>query len=224
MTDRIDLGAALRDALPTHTAPASLHAWARERAAAEDMKTRSRTSGDARGRWTSLSRMSLYAAGLLVASIVGWSASDSYQQHQQSGVTQDALVVELVDTHVRSLAGDHLMDVRSTDNHTVKPWFAGKIDFAPPVLDLATRGFPLLGGRVEYIQGRSSAAVVYGRRRHFVNLFMWPAVASDKSQASRRYRGYSMLHWVADGVSYWAVTDAAPADLEVLRQAYEAGT
>jgi anti-sigma factor RsiW len=103
----------------------------------------------------------------------------------------------------------------------VKPWFVGKTDFAPRVLDLTAKGFPLLGGRIEYIHGHTAAALVYGRRRHIVNVFMWPAAASENAQASRQYHGYAMLHWVADGLSYWAVSDAAPAELEAFRQAYE---
>jgi anti-sigma factor RsiW len=116
------------------------------------------------------------------------------------------------------------MDVRSTDQHTVKPWFTGKIDFAPRVYDLADKGFPLIGGRVDYINGHSAAALVYGRRRHVVNLFIWPASASDAAEMSQRYNGYSMKHWVADGFSYWAVSDAAPAELDAFRQAYESAT
>lgn len=225
MSDKIDLSTALREALPTYDAPPSLHAWARERARAADDAQRSVEAGNkVPPRTTRIVRLSLYAAGLLAASILGWTASSAYRRHERFVATQDALVVELVDTHVRSLIGDHLMDVRSTDEHTVKPWFAGKVDFAPRVLDLTAKGFPLLGGRVEYIRGHTTAALVYGRRRHFVNVFMWPAGASDKARASRQYRGYSMLHWVADGLSFWAVTDATAADLEAIRQAYDSAT
>jgi anti-sigma factor RsiW len=221
---KIDLGTALREALPTYNAPPSLHEWARERAPADDVGALAPAGNKEPLRATSVVRLPLYAAGLLVASVLGWTASSSYRLHQQSVASQDALIVELVDTHVRSLMGDHLMDVRSTDEHTVKPWFAGKTDFAPRVLDLTAKGFPLLGGRIEYIRGHTAAALVYGRRRHIVNLFMWPAAASENAQASRQYHGYSTLHWVADGLSYWAVSDAAPAELEAFRQAYESAT
>src|SRR5207237_10374708 len=104
--------------------------------------------------------------------------------------------------------------------HTVKPWFAGKIDFAPRVVDLTASGFPLIGGRVDYISGHNAAALVYGRRKHFVNVFIWPAGRADAGDATRQYNGYSLLHWTADGLSYWAVTDAAPAELTAFRQAY----
>jgi len=221
VSTKIDLGTALREALPTYGAPPSLHEWAREHAPADDVNALASERNKALLPATRVVRLPLYAAGLLVASVLGWTASSSYRLHQQSVATQDALIVELVDTHVRSLMGDHLMDVRSPDQHTVKPWFVGKTDFAPRVLDLTAKGFPLLGGRIEYIHGHTAAALVYGRRRHIVNVFMWPAAASENAQASRQYHGYAMLHWVADGLSYWAVSDAAPAELEAFRQAYE---
>jgi anti-sigma factor RsiW len=223
VSGKIDLGTALRGALPTYTAPESLRQFVREHAPADDV-TPVTVGGSQRLRTASSIRLSLYAAGLLVAAVAGWAASNSFRQHQQSAASQHALVAELVDTHVRSLMGDHLMDVRSTDQHTVKPWFTGKIDFAPRVFDLSAKGFPLLGGRVDYINGHNAAALVYGRRRHVVNLFIWPASASDGAEMTQRYNGYSMKHWVADGFSYWAVSDAAPAELDAFRQAYESGS
>jgi len=132
------------------------------------------------------------------------------------------MVAELVDNHVRSLIGDHLTDVRSTDQHTVKPWFNGKIDFAPRVVDLAPQGFPLIGGRVDYIRGHTAATLVYGRRKHFMNVFIWPVGNSNEGDVARQYNGYSLLHWTADGLSYWAVTDASPVDLTAFRQVYTA--
>lgn len=223
MTTDIDLSTAIREALPTYRAPPSLRQWARERAPADDGNLVAPAGNDA-PLWTrSVVRLPLYAAGLLVAIGLGWTASSSYRLHQQSVATQNALVVELVDTHVRSLMGDHLMDIPSADQHTVKPWFVGKTDFAPRVVDLTAQGFPLLGGRIEYIHGHTAAALVYGRRRHIVNVFMWPAPASDTARSPRQYHGYAMLHWVAEGLSYWAVSDAAPAELETLREAFESG-
>jgi anti-sigma factor RsiW len=220
---KTDPGTALRGALPTYTAPESLRQFVREHAPADGVMPA--PVGDIpRSRTLSPLRLSLYAAGLVIAAIVGWTANNSLEHRRQSVASQHALVAELADTHVRSLMGDHLMDVRSTDQHTVKPWFTGKIDFAPRVIDLAAKGFPLLGGRVDYIGGHNAAALVYGRRRHVVNLFIWPASASDSAETSQRYNGYSMKHWVADGFSYWAVSDAAPAELDAFRQAYESAT
>ena len=221
MSDKTELGDALRDALPTYEAPPSLREWARQRAAEADESVLPEAENAGLRRASRFVRLPLYAAGLLAASALGWMASSSWRMHQQSAATQDALVVALVDTHVRSLMGDHLMDVQSTDQHTVKPWFAGKADFVPPARDLSAKGFSLLGGRIEYVRGHTTAALVYGRRRHIVNVFIWPAVTSDDGTAARTYRGYSLLHWVTGGLSYWCVTDASPTDLEVLRHAYE---
>jgi anti-sigma factor RsiW len=106
----------------------------------------------------------------------------------------------------------HLTDVGSSDQHTVKPWFDGKLDFAPPLEDLADAGFPLLGGRLDYIGGRPVAALVYGRRRHTINLFLWPREGTRAPQPLTR-QGYHALHGVAGGVEYWAVSDASAADL-----------
>ena len=105
----------------------------------------------------------------------------------------------------------------------VPGWFAGKADFAPHVPDLTSAGFPLLGGRLDYIRGHTTATLVYGRRRHTVNVFIWPASAADAGSVSRHYNGYSLLHWVDGAMSYWAVTDAAAADLEELRKAFDSG-
>jgi anti-sigma factor RsiW len=124
---------------------------------------------------------------------------------------------EVLDSHVRSLAGDqaHLFDVPSTDAHTVKPWFSGKLDFAPSVVDFAPNGFPLLGGRVDYIAGQRVAALVYGRRKHVINLYEWPGGADARATGELRL-GYSMLHWTHAGMAYWAVSDASSSDLKEL--------
>jgi anti-sigma factor RsiW len=167
-----------------------------------------------------VARQFLYAAGILIAFLAGWVINNSTRSRQQASVASEAMVAELVDNHVRSLIGDHLTDVRSTDQHNVKPWFNGKIDFAPRVVDLASQGFPLIGGRVDYIKGHTAAALVYGRRKHFVNVFIWPAGSTDVGDRSRQSNGYSLLHWVTDGLSYWAVTDASQTDLTAFREAY----
>jgi anti-sigma factor RsiW len=136
------------------------------------------------------------------------------------GRADDSLTREVLDSHVRSLAGDqvHVFDVQSTDQHTVKPWFEGKLDFAPHVVDFAPEGFPLLGGRVDFIAGERTAALVYGRRKHLINVYEWPAgsnIADIKPTGELRL-GYSMLHWSHAGMAYWAVSDVNPADLEEL--------
>jgi anti-sigma factor RsiW len=121
---------------------------------------------------------------------------------------EDRLVAEVTAGHARSLLADHLFDVASGDQHTVKPWFQGRIDFAPPVKDLKDQGFALAGGRLDYIDGHTAAALVYRRRQHVINLFIWPATLESNSAVrvlSRR--GYQMAHWAALGLNFWAVSD-----------------
>jgi anti-sigma factor RsiW len=128
---------------------------------------------------------------------------------------EQTLATEVVSSHVRSMMASHLTDVTSTDQHTVKPWFDGKLDFAPPVTDLASEGFPLLGGRLDYLGGHPVAALVYGRRKHVINLFVWPR-SGDRPPREITLRGYHTVHGAKNGMEYWAVSDVNAQDLETL--------
>lgn len=128
-----------------------------------------------------------------------------------------ATAVSVVADHIRALQTSRVIDVRSSDQHTVKPWFLGRIDFAPPVTDLSAAGFPLAGGRVATIGGRTVAALVYQRRLHPISVFVWPTSDTrERATDVEAVRGFNSRHWTANGMSFWAVTDANAADLEEL--------
>jgi anti-sigma factor RsiW len=127
----------------------------------------------------------------------------------------DLLAQEILSSHVRSLMADHLTDVPSTDQHTVKPWFDGKLDFSPQVTDLTTRGFALIGGRLDYLQNRPVAALVYQRRKHFINLYVWPSGAgTNVGENPVTRQGYNLVHWTKSDMTYWAVSDVNMSDLD----------
>jgi anti-sigma factor RsiW len=142
----------------------------------------------------------------------------------QVGPLQTAsLQDELVASHVRSLEANHLIDVATSDRHVVKPWFNGKIDFAPPVVDLADQGFPLAGGRLDYAGGREVAALVYRRNAHVINVFIMPSRQRPATWLAHAHRtSYSVVHWSRGGLECWAVSDVEPAELERFRTVFMA--
>jgi len=128
--------------------------------------------------------------------------------------TADRLGQEVISCHVRSLMLDHRTDVASSDQHTVKPWFQGKLDFTPPVSDFAEQGFPLEGGRLDYLQGHPAAALVYRHREHIINLFVWPAENGPEGAHRTSVRkGFNLVHWIDHGMNFWAVSDLNRGDL-----------
>jgi anti-sigma factor RsiW len=127
---------------------------------------------------------------------------------------QQQLAQEIVSSHIRSLMANHEMDVASSDQHTVKPWFDGKLDFSPPVKDLSAQGFPLTGGRLDYLNNRAVAALVFHRAKHVVNLFIWPTSERNSEPAARTpINGYNLIHWVHGGMTFWAVSDLNEKEL-----------
>jgi anti-sigma factor RsiW len=126
----------------------------------------------------------------------------------------ERIAQDVVSAHIRSLMPGHLTDVPSSENHTVKPWFAGKLDFSPPVADLAAEGFPLVGGRLDYAAGRSVAALVYRKDKHFINLFVWPsASAHESAETAETRQGYNVLHWSRGGTTVWVISDVNRTEL-----------
>jgi len=148
---------------------------------------------------------------------VAWFAVPHFRSMGPESVTS----AEVIDAHIRSLQAGHLTDVASTDQHTVKPWFDGRLDFIPPVHDFTDEGFPLIGGRLDVLGERNVAALVYGRRKHFINVFVWPTKESDTPihpPGSRQ--GYQWVHWRHQGMEFCAVSDVSAQDLHELAQLF----
>jgi anti-sigma factor (TIGR02949 family) len=173
--------------------------------------TGSRGSAVAAWRWLAV------AAAILVVTGVAWFSLPRFRATRPESVT----AAEVIDAHIRSLQPGHLTDVASTDQHTVKPWFDGKLDFVPPVHDFVDEGFPLLGGRLDVLGERNVAALVYGRRKHFVNVFVWPTKEPDTPihpPGSRQ--GYHWVHWRHQGMEFCAVSDTSEQDLHDLAELF----
>jgi len=147
------------------------------------------------------------AASFVVVAFGSWSLA----LQRAAGA---ALADDVLSSHIRSLMPGHLTDVVSSDQHTVKPWFNGKLDYSPPVHDFAAQGFPLVGGRLDYLDGRTVAVLTYGRRQHFINVFLWPRVRGPSGAPNARDRqGYHLRHWTTPDYAYWAVSDLGSAEL-----------
>jgi anti-sigma factor RsiW len=198
------LSAAVRG-LPYHRAPDTLRARLHRQLAPSE-------AAPVPPRRVELGRWAMpIAAGLVMAIGLDFGLA---ARRADEGLRQ-----ELVAAQVRSLQVEHLNDVASTDQHTVKPWFAGKLDYAPPVRDLAAQGYPLVGGRLDYIGHREVAALVYHHRKHTINLYVWPAQGEDAlSPASQSREGYSLVHWRGEGMEYWAVSDLNAGELKEFGQ------
>jgi len=209
---RLELRAAIVTGVPTFQAPPAL----RERVLAA---ARGSSSPRAPRRFTvqNVWRPLALAASLAVVALGSWTLA----LQRAAG---EALADDVLASHIRSLMPGHLTDVPSSDQHTVKPWFNGRLDYSPPVYDFAGRGYPLLGGRIDYVGGRAVAALAYGRRQHVINVLLWPAASGPAGGPSTRTRqGYHELHWTTPDYTYWVVSDLGLAELQefaqLLRQA-----
>ena len=207
--------ARLREALPRFAAPPQLAGRIRAALAAEGMPVQAVVPARHVPSISLLWGVTGLAASLAVALFVGFAWGHARAR-------SNLLVDEAVNDHVRSLQADHLTDVTSTDRHTVKPWFAGKLDFAPPVTDLAAAGFPLTGGRLEEIGGRTGAALVFHRRQHAINLLIWPANPDTVPARQATRNGYNTASWSEGGLNFLAVSEIPAAELRQFANAFRA--
>jgi anti-sigma factor RsiW len=197
----------LRSANLYHRAPAGLEA--RVRAALPREKKVIEMPRRSLWNWVAV------AAAILVALVLTWHMMPSFLGRSQT----DLLAQEVVASHIRSLQPGHLLDVESTDQHTVKPWFNGKLDFSPPVKDFAEDGFPLIGGRLDYIDRRPAAALVYQRHKHFINVYVWPeSETRDRPARLESSQGYNIAFWEHGGMYFCAVSDLNTSELQQFTQ------
>lgn len=205
----------LQEGLTRHAAPESLG-----RRVAQLTATHNPPGPQAanNGRWQRRQFLAM-AASVLLAVVA--SGGTTYLLMRPAPV--DPLAEEVVGSHIRSLMADHLIDIASSDQHTVKPWFDGRLDLAPAVVDLKAEGFPLVGGRLDYIDHQPVAAIVYRRGKHLINLFAWPAGSEGGGAVpggvrTMTIRGYNLLAWTQGDLAYWAVSDVNPKDLAALQR------
>lgn len=200
----------LRKATLYRSAPAAL------RARIEPQVSRAAVVPRSPRRGWSMALAALAALFVIIAVFAGWQ---TLQLRRQAG---DRLVAEAVSDHVRSLLPGHLIDVRTSNEHTVKPWFDGRVDFSPQVKDLTAQGFELVGGRLDVLGGREVAALVYRRHLHTINLFQWPG-SEQAASASWTRDGYHVLEWNDTGLRFVAVSSVAESDLRAFMHAFRAG-
>jgi anti-sigma factor RsiW len=149
-------------------------------------------------------------ASAVVVVILGWAVTTQWTRSSE----ETLLVNDIVSSHVRSMMANHITDVSSSDSHTVKPWFGGKLDYSPPAKDLTEQGFRLIGGRLDYLNNRPVAALVYQRSQHFINLFVWPSNSTAVRQERQlTLHGYNLIHWTKTGMTYWLVSELNPTEL-----------
>jgi len=193
------LRTALTNSAPAFRAPASLRKTIRADLGRE-------TATERQTSWPSLSLALGTACALLLVGLVIFQANRT---------SRNSIADQVVADHIRSLLATHLVDVPSSDQHTVKPWFNGKVDFAPEVRDFAAEGFPLVGGRLDYLDGRTVVALVYRRNKHPINLLISPAPGqADASPGALARRGYNLVRWTRREMNYWAVSDVNSTELQ----------
>ncbi|MFN8653874.1 MAG: zf-HC2 domain-containing protein [Gemmatimonadales bacterium] len=196
---RVALSRAVRAALP-HREPSDLLRQQVRQGLAEARRREERRRGPRGWQWLAV------AASLVVVALGSWTLGS---QHGGAGAVED----EVLKSHVRSLMPGHLTDVLSSDQHTVKPWFNGVLDYSPPVYDFAGRGYPLVGGRLDYIGGRKVASLVYARRKHLISVMVWPRSEGEDGGRPGFRQGYNLLHWSTPAYVYWVASDLGHPEL-----------
>ncbi len=165
-----------------------------------------------RNRWAWNWGFAAITAALILCAVLTWKLLPAGAPNNSNAIADEAIA-----DHIRALMPGHLSDVESTDQHTVKPWFDGKLDFAPPVENFTAQGFPLIGGRLDYLDRHPAAALVYQRRKHFISVFLLPATGEpDRAESQTAERGYNVISWTRGSMNYWLVSDLNPAELEEL--------
>ena len=202
--------ASIRAAAPYYPAPPQLQQSVREGLRKAAANERPASVSNMPWRWVAI------AASVLLAVSISWNLRRPQAQTSE----RDLIAQNVLSDHIRSMIGTHLLDVPSTDQHTVKPWFNGKLDFSPDVKDFASQGFPLIGGRLDYLTGRTVAALVYRRRQHVINLFTWPADSTPVDEGHFSRNGYNAVHWTYRSMTCWAVSDIGINELEQFKDLY----
>lgn len=211
------LQASVRQHAQYHGAPPGLADRIRAAIGNEAAGTPARRRRSA-GRWPQVRQWLPLGAAVAATAVLSWSAALQYA----SVATDERIAEQVIAGHARSVLTAHLVDVESSDRHTVKPWLSSKLDFSPPVVDLAGVGFPLAGGRLDYLDNRPVAALVYRYRQHLIELFVWPeqkARGDVPMQASSK-QGYNVLRWSDAGMAFWAISDVNEAELKTFAEAY----
>ena len=214
------LRSAVRQNARYHLAPAGLAA--RILAQIEPPPSPAPARASPRWRWLELSQWFRLGTAIAVTAVVTWTAALQFD-----GAAPDERIAEQIVTgHARSVLTGHIADVASSDRHTVKPWLSGKLDFSPPVTDLTGAGFPLVGGRLDYLDHRPVATLVYRRRQHLISLFVWPDPNASSATPARSLprQGYHILHWRDADMTFWAISDLDEAELKTFAERYAAAT
>jgi len=203
----------LRDSVPRFAAPPQFREKIQALVRAEAAPATAAGARRPAISWPSFWNFGGAAASLAFVLFIGYTWGNTRAR-------TNAWLDEAVSDHVRSLQAGHLMDVASTDRHTVKPWFAGKLDFSPPVFDLADAGFPLAGGRLERIDGTAAAALVFHRRLHAINLFVWPAADGSVPTHRGAENGFNAESWSQGGLNFLAVSEIPATELDQFAAEY----